>query len=63
MYVCASPHSSNSTLAMPAHACAFADKKDEGSALAVCKFDTLDADAYKQYGMKSAHADSDDSDG
>jgi len=38
------------------------EKKDEGQALAVCKFDTLDADAYKQYASTS-HDDSDNSDG
>ena len=37
-------------------------QKDEGQALAVCKFDTLDAQAYKQYGY-AAHEDSDGSDG
>jgi hypothetical protein len=37
-------------------------KKDDGQALAVCKFDTLDADAFKQSGIRT-HEDSDNSDG
>jgi len=38
------------------------ENPENGHALAVCKFDTLDAQAYKQYGFQT-HEDSDDSDG
>ena len=37
-------------------------KKDDGQCLAVCKFEKLGTDNFKQYGMQT-HEDSDDSDG
>ena len=37
-------------------------EKDDGQLLALCKFDTLDADAFHQSDMRT-HDDSDDSDG